>query len=329
MGVPLRRKRKIGFFLFDGVSALDLAGPMEAFGAAIDSAGTPQYDLVTIAQSRREVTAESGLVMKASRLLGDVTDLDTILIPGGRGLRARGACVPIANWLSANARQVRRIVSVCTGIYAVAASGLLDGRTVTTHWRFAQDVQAKFPRLKVDASSIFLVDGKFYTSAGITSGIDLSLALIEDDCGREIAMRVARELIVFLKRPGGQEQFSEPLRFQVEATDKTSDLAAWIEANLEKDLSVQVLARRACLSERHFARHFRAVFQLTPAAYVEQARLERARRHLSETNQTVKTVAHTVGFASEDAFRRAFRKRLNVSPAAYRSTFGRTKGEPA
>ena len=318
----MKRKRRIGFFIFNAITALDLVGPMEAFGAAIDSTGAKQYELVTVAKSKREVTAENGLVIRPFEVLASVGNLDTIVIPGGSGMRKPATCAAIANWLAVNSKRVRRVVSICTGIYGVAASGLLDGREVTTHWRFAKDVQSKFPKLKVNAASIFLVDGKFYTSAGITSGIDLSLALIEEDCGRSVALSVARELIVFLKRPGGQEQYSEPLRFQIAATDKTADLAAWIESNLEKDLSVRVLAENACLSERQFARHFKDVFHMTPAAYVERARLERARRHLSETNQNVDNIARTVGFSSDDAFRRSFHKHFRVSPKAYRNTFG-------
>src|ERR1039458_1155523 len=323
IGDIVKRKRRIGFFIFDGMTALDLVGPMEAFAAAIDSSGVAQYELVTVAQSKRDITAENGVVIKPFEVLAGVGNLDTIVIPGGRGLREHPTCAAIANWLTAHSIKVRRVVSICTGIYGVAASGLLDGREVTTHWRFAKAIQAKFPKLKVNAASIFLVDGKFYTSAGITSGIDLSLALIEEDCGRSIALSVARELIVFLKRPGGQEQYSEPLRFQIAATDKTADLAAWIESNLEKELSVRVLAEKACLSERQFARHFKEVFHTTPAAYVERVRLERARRHLSETNQSMDNIARTVGFSSDDAFRRSFHKHFKVSPKAYRNTFGK------
>jgi transcriptional regulator GlxA family with amidase domain len=323
IGGTVKGKRRIGFFIFDGITALDLVGPMEAFAAAVDSTGTPQYELVTVAKAKRDVRAENGLVIRPREVLANVGRLDTIVIPGGRGLREHSTCKAIADWLTVNSKRVRRVVSICTGIYGVANSGLLDGREVTTHWRFAQDVQARFPKLRVNAASIFLVDGKFYTSAGITSGIDLSLALIEEDCGRSIALSVARELIVFLKRPGGQEQYSEPLRFQIAATDKTADLAAWIDSNLEKDLSVRALAERACLSGRQFARHFKAVYRMTPGAYVERARLEQARRHLSETNHGIDNIARTIGYSSDDAFRRSFQKHFRVSPKAYRNTFGK------
>jgi transcriptional regulator GlxA family with amidase domain len=211
---------------------------------------------------------------------------------------------------------------VCTGIYGIAPSGLLDGRSVTTHWRFAEDVRKRFPLLKVNADCIFLQDEKFYTSAGITSGIDLALALIEQDCGRAVALSVARELIVFLKRPGGQGQYSEPLRLQVDSTDRTGDLAAWIEGNLDKDLSVPVLARRACLSERQFARRFKTIFGKTPAVYVEKTRLEHARKHLCESSLSVDRIAHATGFSSDDAFRRSFERHFSVSPKAFRATFG-------
>lgn len=319
----MKRRRRIGFFVFDGITALDLVGPMEAFGSVMDANGVRQYELLTFAKNRREITAENSLVIKPSELLAHVDKLDTVVIPGGAGLREGTTAACIANWLALNIKRVRRIASICTGIYGVAPSGLLDGREVTTHWRFARDVQARFPRLKVNAASIFLVDGKFYTSAGITSGIDLALALIEEDFGKSVALGVARELIVFLKRPGGQEQYSEPLRFQITATDKTSDLAAWIDSNLEKRLSVQVMAEKACLSERQFARRFKDVFRMTPASYVERARLERARQHLLETNQSIDNIARTVGFSSDDAFRRSFHKQFRVSPKGYRDAFSR------
>ena len=318
----MARERRIGFFVYNGLTTLDLTGPMDAFKAALNADGSHAYELVTIGTTEQPVTAENGLRILPSSTLRRVRSLDTIFIPGGQGLREPAPSNAISKWLLQHHPTVRRVVAICTGIYGVAPSGLLDGKRVTTHWRFAQDVQLRFPRLKVDASPIFLRDGKCYTSAGITSGIDLSLSLIEEDLGRAAALLVARELVVFLKRPGDQEQFSEPLQFQTQATDKTGDLAAWIETNLGRHLSVPVLAKRACLSDRHFARHFKNSFGLTPAKYVERARLERARKHLCETEHSVEKIGRAVGFASDDAFGRAFQRRFKVSPTNYRNTFG-------
>lgn len=318
----MKSRRKIGFLLFDGMTALDIAGPMEAFAAAVDELGGKKYELVTLGLTQREVVAESGLVMRPIDTLAACRALDTILIPGGCGLRNPVTGSAVSNWLKENAQRIRRVASICTGIYGLALSGLLDGRSVTTHWRFVEDVRKKFPLLKVNADSIFIRDDKFYTSAGITAGIDLSLALIEEDCGRAVALNVARELIVFLKRPGGQGQYSEPLRFQFDATDRIGDLAAWIEGNIEKDLSVPALAERACLSERQLARRFKTLFATTPAAYVERARLERAKQHLRESSMTMEHIANAVGFRSDDAFRRSFERQFHVSPKSYRATFG-------
>jgi transcriptional regulator GlxA family with amidase domain len=320
----MKGRRRIGFLIFDGITALDLIGPMDAFGTATNERGEKLYELVTLGLTLKEVVAESGLVLRPTETLAKCHDLDTFVIPGGRGLRDPAISSVISSWLTRRSNDIRRIASVCTGIYGVAPSGLLDGRSVTTHWRFAEDVQKRFPLLKVNAHCIFIRDEKFYTSAGITAGIDLALALIEQDCGRSVALNVARELIVFLKRPGGQGQYSEPLRLQVDSTDRIGDLAAWIEGNIDKDLSVPVLARRACLSERQFARRFKIIFGKTPAAYVEQARLEHARRHLCESSLTVDRIARATGFSSDDAFRRCFERNFSVSPKAYRATFGDT-----
>jgi transcriptional regulator GlxA family with amidase domain len=203
----------------------------------------------------------------------------------------------------------------------LAPTGLLDGRRVTTHWRFADDVAARFPALKVDRNALFIRDGAFYTSAGITAGIDLALALIEEDHGAHIALSVARELVVYLKRPGGQEQYSEPLQFQVQSSDRLSDLIPWISSHLRRDLSVEILARRANLCVRHFSRRFRKVFGLPPAEFVQNVRLDEARQRLSSRNNSVRIIADSVGFSSADSFRRAFERRFGVSPTTYRGRF--------
>ena len=235
--------RRIGFLGFDGITALDLVGPTEAFSAAVinEGNGSPTrrcYEVLTIGLTNKAFVAESGVVFKPHRTLQTAAALDTLIIPGGSGLRKRDTNAKVSTWLKSRAGRIRRIASVCTGIYGLAPTGLLDGRVVTTHWRFARDVAQRFPKLKVDPNALFLKDGPFYTSAGITAGIDLSLALIEEDYGPQIALSVARELVVYLKRPGGQEQYSEPLQFQIQSTDRFADLAGWMLGHVNQDLAV-------------------------------------------------------------------------------------------
>lgn len=317
----------VGFLGFDGITALDLVGPMEAFTIAeTEAANGVQrrcYEVLTIGMSRKPFAAGSGLVFKAQTTLETASALDTLIIPGGAGLRRPETNAKVCAWLRSRAGKIRRIASVCTGIYGLAPTGLLDGRSVTTHWRFARDLAQRFPKLKVNPNAIFLKDGSFYTSAGITAGIDLSLALIEEDFGPSVALAVARELVVYLKRPGGQEQYSEPLRFQVNSTDRFADLAAWIQSHLRQNLSVEALAERAHLCPRHFSRRFKDAFGKTPGAFVETVRLDEARLRLSQPNTNIEVVAASVGFSSADSFRRAFERRFGIMPSGYRHRFVR------
>ncbi|HSB74611.1 MAG TPA: GlxA family transcriptional regulator, partial [Terriglobales bacterium] len=320
--------KTIGVIGYDGVQALDIAGPVDAFSiaashlAAQGGNGAAAYEVRVLGVSRRAFTAESGMAIRPHGSLKDAPPLDTVIVPGGRGLRLQAATrARVAAWLQEHASRIRRVVSVCTGIYALAPTGLLDGRRVTTHWRFAADIARKFPRLRVEPNALFVQDGAFYTSAGITAGIDLALALIEEDHGREVALGVARDLVVYLKRPGGQEQFSEPLQFQTQARDRFSDLAPWINAHLHRNLTVPALAERACLSPRQFTRRFKQAFGVTPGEFVENLRLDEARRRLSASSVAIEGVADSVGFASADSFRRAFERRFGVAPSIYRRSF--------
>jgi transcriptional regulator GlxA family with amidase domain len=323
---PPSRPQRIGILLFDGITALDAAGPIEAFATATVSSeerGKRRcYELVTIGLTKKEVVAESGLILKPSTTLTECPRLDTLIIPGGRGLREPRTNKVISDWIKGRASITRRIASVCTGIFGLAPTGLLNDKVVTTHWRFVEDLSRSFPTLKVNANALFLGDGHIYTSAGITAGIDLCLALIEEDYGRAAALTVARELVVFMKRPGGQEQYSEPLQFQIESTDSTAEVATYIRSNLNKNLSVRALAKIAHLSERQFGRRFSAAFQSSPAAYVEAIRLDAARGRLCESRCNIDRLAASVGFGSDDAFRRAFVRRFGVSPSNYRTRFG-------
>src|SRR2546421_1610155 len=319
------RTLRVGLIGYDGVQGLDIVGPSDAFTVAAlpGDHGTPErcYEVVIIGLTGKAFRAESGLLFHAHTSLRDAPALDTLVVPGGRGARIGPASAIIADWISKRAPKIRRIASVCTGIYAVAPTGLLDGRSVTTHWRFAHDLGRRFPKLKVDPDALFLKDGPFYTAGGITASVDLALALIEEDYGPRVALSVARELVVYLKRPGGQKQYSEPLEFQCDSADRFADLASWMLGHLRSDLSLETLARRACLSPRHFVRRFKQTFGGTPAAFVENLRLDDARRRLTERTQTIESVAASVGFNSDDAFRRAFQRRFGVKPSSYRSRF--------
>ena len=310
---------------FDDITSLDLSGPLEAFSAAVieDSNGRAQpcYKVTVAALGAKTFRSESGLRMTASCFLSSLRHMDTLLIPGGRGMRLTPAGAKLADWIRRRASGIRRIASVCTGIYGLAPTGLLNGRRVTTHWKFAADLAERFPQLKVDASAIYIRDGNFYTSAGITAGIDLSLALIEEDYGPQVALAVARELVVYVKRPGGQEQFSEPLKFQVSSTSRFADLAAWMLGHLDQDLSVEALAQHINLCPRQFSRRFKSEFNATPAAFVQRLRLDEARKRLSMPGCTVESVADSVGFHDPDSFRRAFVQHFGLAPQQYRNHF--------
>ncbi|HEY1709450.1 MAG TPA: GlxA family transcriptional regulator [Rhizomicrobium sp.] len=314
-------KRRIGFVGYDDLTLLDLAGPLEVFDTANSRAGAAVYENVVLAAKARPFVSESGVAITPNATFASAPALDTVLVAGGRGLRDAATAAPVVQWLKQSAPRIRRVASICTGVEALAQSGLLDGRRATTHWRFAAGVAQRYPRVTFAPDALFIRDGKFYTSAGVTAGIDLALALVEEDLGEKIALAVARELVVYLKRPGGQTQFSEPLQFQTRSTDRFADLAAWMIRNLKEDFSVETLASRAGLGPRHFSRRFKTAFGASPASYVERLRLDEARRRLPSPRQTVDSVAASVGYASADAFRRAFERRFGVAPSVYRKRF--------
>jgi len=318
--------KHVGIIAFDGVNALDLIGPLEVFA----NAGRPDftrresrgvYALHLIGLGGQPVFTESGVRFVPGKQLANAPPLDTVIVPGGSGLREPSTNSAVSAWLRLRAPAIRRVATVCTGIYGLAPTGFLDGRRVTTHWRFAQDLARRFPKLIVDGNAIFLKDGRYYSSAGITAGIDLALALVEEDLGPHAALTVAREMIVYLKRPGGQEQYSEPLRHQVHGADAFAELVAWIRGHLSSDTSVPALAARVRLSPRQFARRFAAALGCTPAAYVENLRLNVAREHLGGANRSIERIAASVGFTSADVFARRFKLRFGISPRSYRERF--------
>jgi transcriptional regulator GlxA family with amidase domain len=316
--------KRIGFLGFEGVTSSHLVGPADTFAAAGLDGGygnrIPCYQICTIGLTPEPFCAESGVIFKPEEALQTAPDLDTVVVPGGEGLRRAAINEKISNWILAGANRSRRIAAICTGIYGLAPTGLLDGREVTTHWRFASDVARRFPKLRVDHRRPLVKDGPFYTSSGLSAAIDLSLALIEEDYGRPVALAAAQELVTSLNR-NGEKEFSRPLQFDSQPTDRFAELVAWIVRNLHEDLSVNALARRACMSPSHFNRAFKSVFGSPPTEFVENLRLNEAKRRLSVPKRTLDTIAASVGFADADAFRRAFERRRAAKPRGHVRAF--------
>lgn len=313
--------KQIGFLGFESVTASHLVASADTFALATLDSGygdrIPCYQTYTIGLTAEPFQTESGMTLTPDETLQTVPELDTIVVPGGNGLRQTEASERIADWILTRADRTRRIATISTGIYGLAPTGLLDGREVTTHWRFSGDVARCFPKLRVDHKRPFVKDGSFYTSADLRAAIDLSLALIEEDYGRSVALAAAEELgtPAFMRR-NGEKELSKPLTFNSQPTDRFAELVPWIMRNLHGDLSVNTLARRACMSPSHFNRAFKSVLGSTPTEFVESLRLNEARRRLSTPKKTIQSVAELVGFSNTDQFRRAFEKRFGAKPRA-------------
>jgi transcriptional regulator GlxA family with amidase domain len=313
--------------LFDGVQSLDVTGPLEVFTGAAEHAAANAgaadqgYRIVTASPDGALVETSSGLGLKPAADLGDIApaEIDTLVVPGGTGVR----CISprVVDWLRHGAPLARRVASVCTGVYLLAEAGLLAGKRVTTHWAFGADLARRFPDVVVDTEPIFIRDGPIATSAGVTAGIDLALALVEEDVGRAVALAVARELVVYLRRPGGQAQFSAHLRAQAAQRAPLREVQQWISEHLAGDLSVPALATRARLSTRQFARAFTSETGVSPGKHVAAVRLEAARRMLEDSGLGVEQVARACGYGSPEAMRRAFVHALGVPPSGYRRRF--------
>ena len=274
-----------------------------------------------MAQGGQGVTASAGLRLATCPLPPAAAPLHTLMVAGGPGVEAAAADPVLVDWARARAARARRVASVCTGAFLLAATGLLDGRRVATHWSVCAELARRFPAVRVEADPIFVRDDPVWTSAGVTAGIDLALALVEEDLGRAAALAVARYLVVFLKRPGGQAQFSAALSLQT-AEDRFGALHDWINQHLASDISLPLLASQAGMSERSFSRHYTRATGLTPGRSVERLRVEAARRLLSESRLPVKRISQRCGFGSEETMRRSFLRVLAATPQDYRARFG-------
>ena len=313
---------------FPGANAIDVHGPLEVFACAARFLGearpaaAPAYRVEVAARRSGVFASQSGVALVATRALSELRGrFDTLIVAGGRGAFEALRDHELIAWLRRAAARSRRVASVCTGSFVLAETGLLDGRHATTHWNTCGLLARRYPKLRVEADPIFVRDGRFYTSAGVTAGMDLALALVEEDHGRELALAVARNLVLFLKRPGGQAQFSAQLAQQLAEREPLRELQGFIAEHPAADLSVPALARRAGMSPRNFARAFRAEIGTTPARFVERVRVEAARRRLQERRENLDAIARACGFGSAETLRRAFHRSLKVPPADYRRRF--------
>jgi transcriptional regulator GlxA family with amidase domain len=331
MRAPRAKERLVVVLAFEGVQLLDVAGPVQAFASANELAkgasGAP-YRIVVVSRRGGPLSSSAGLPLLTQPLAGMTrkTAIDTLIIPGGPGVNAALKDARTMAWVRRQLSSARRLASVCTGAFLLAETGILAGRRATTHWKWCDRLQRLYPQVIVDPDPIYLHDGRIWTSAGVTAGIDLSLALIEEDLGRKLAMQVARHLVVFLNRPGGQSQFSAPLEAQAIAADGNvpnhfAPLHGWIAENLTDDLRVERLAQQSGMSPRTFARIYAAKMGTTPARMVEKIRVEAARRVLEETDMPIKRIASACGFGQEDRLRRAFARQVGTTPAEYRARF--------
>ncbi len=313
--------RQIAILGFDGVQSLDLTGPLEVFDTA-ERLAAGRYRQLVVSSDGEPFRTSSGLRIAPDKALGDLSGpIDTLIVAGGGGASVARRDSDLIDAIAATAARARRIASVCTGAFLLAATGLLDGRTAATHWSAVDLLAEAHPNVDVDPDSIFVRDGNVWTSAGVTSGIDLALALVEDDNGRETALEIARWLVVFAKRPGGQAQFSAPLAAQLAERAPIRAAQELARAQPDADLTVEALAAHAHMSVRGFARAFRREVGVTPAAYVETVRVERAIELLQTTAIGSEQIAAACGFGTPETYRRAFRRRLGVSPSEYRDRF--------
>ncbi len=313
--------RRIGFLGFEGVAASDLTRAADVFAAAVLDGGYGNriscYHVCTIGFAFDCFRSESGIAFRPDSMLETVPEVDTIVVPGGDGVRRSQVSEGIANWILARVDRTRRVAAIGAGIFGVAKTGLLDGREVTTHYRYANDVARCFPQLRVDPRRHLVKDGAFYTSSGPNAAIDLALALVEEDYGQHVALAAAQEFVAPSANGNGHHKLPSPLVFDSQPADRFAELVPWIMRNLQEDLSVHTLARRACMSPSHFSRAFKSVFGSTPAEFVETLRINEAKRRLSIPKRTLDTIAASVGFSDAQTFQRAFERRVGAKARSY------------
>ncbi|AOY96096.1 AraC family transcriptional regulator [Cupriavidus sp. USMAA2-4] len=319
--------RRVDIVVYPGFKAMEAVGPMTVFDYAnlqLARRGLPPaYAVRVVSLETGPVRSDTLMTLEATGRLDTVLLPDIALIVGARDIeRALAQAPAIVPWARAVAPRIGRLIALCSGTFFLAAAGLLDGRRATTHWSVAGLLHQRFPAVEVDADAIFIRQGNLWTSAGVTAGIDLALAVVEEDLGREIALDLARELVVFLKRPGGQSQFSVHLASQATAHGGIRGVQDWILANLGRDFTLAELAARAAMSERNFRRVFTRETGSSPAAFIEAARVEAARRLLEQGGMALKGIAAQAGFGSDEALRRAFVRQVGVTPREYRERFG-------
>jgi len=313
--------KRVGIVGFDQVAALHLVGLGDSFAAtALDDGYGNRiacYEVHTIGVFSDRFRTEAGLLFEAQATLSMAPEFDTIVVAGGHGILRPEVCDKVAAWILKRVNNTRRIGAVCTGVYALAATGLLNGRDVTINWRFARDLARRFPRLKIDHRKPFIRDGPYYSTTGLTGGMNLALAMIQEDYGPYVAQSVEQELTLRLTKEDQEELPSDPVVFDNHPIDRFSDLIAWVIRNLHADLSVEVMARRACMCPSHFSKVFKSVFGEPPRDFVQNLRLNEARRRLAKRQKTLRTVSRSVGFKNSDAFQRAFERKFGSRPSSY------------
>lgn len=321
------QSRNVVMVIYPDAHVLDVAGPIEILTGTrlfVDQEVEP-YSVTVVSANAGPVTTTSGLTLQADKSFASAkrsrTPIDTLLIAGGHGTSNALKSKPLLNYVRWAAQRANRVVSICTGAMILAEAGLLDNRRATTHWFWCPVLAKHYPTIKVDADALFVRDGHIWTSAGVTAGMDLSLALIEQDWGHEIALQIARYNVMYMMRPGGQAQFSAQLIAQQQEGGPLSETLDYILNYVGENLTVTTLAARACMSERSFARKFKEATGMTPAQYVEIARLQVARVQLEQTNDLIEVVALNVGFTNPERMRRAFQRHLGISASDYRDRF--------
>jgi len=314
---------KVGMILFPGFQLLDIAGPKDAFAEVkILSRGECEYEMLTVGTTRGSVRSSSGLTVVPDRTIFDTCpDFDTVIVPGGLGIFEAFDDPALSDWLKAQYKRSRRMSAICNGLFALGSAGLLDNRVVTTHWMDVPRLASTFPRARIEPDHIYVRDGRIYTTAGVTAGIDLSLAMIEEDFGRAMALDVAKYLIVYLRRAGGQSQFSPLLESQAAPGSQTVALQEYMLENLHIEHTVGSLAARIHMSARNLARTFTKECGVTPITFLNNARIDAARRYLEATDLPLREIARRCGFDGTDGFRRTFHRRLQINPADYRERF--------